>query len=94
MTLPVWSGAALADLDRIFDSLNERDPAAARRIVDEIVVYTDRRLKDFPLVGPALGSGVRRKLSLPATGYVAIYRVDGRQARILRVHHAAEAWPV
>jgi toxin ParE1/3/4 len=89
----VWRRQAEQDLQRIFDFILERNPAAARRVCDRI----ERRVAKL-LGHPRSGRRGRvigtRELIVPGTPYIVAYRVKGRQIDVLAVLHGARRWPV
>jgi toxin ParE1/3/4 len=89
----VWRRQAEQDLQRIFDFILERNPAAARRVCDRI----ERRVAEL-LGHPRSGRRGRvigtRELIVPGTPYIVAYRVKGRQIDVLAVLHGARRWPV
>jgi toxin ParE1/3/4 len=86
-----WSNLALDDLASIRDYLLQRDPDAARRVI-EAIRDRARLLKKHPMAGPPLDIGDTRKLTVPRYPYVIIYRVMKDEVVVTRVHHAAEDW--
>ncbi|MGH8454255.1 MAG: type II toxin-antitoxin system RelE/ParE family toxin, partial [Nevskiales bacterium] len=54
----IYSGTALADLERLTDFLLESDPAAARETV-ELVAEAVGVLQDHPLIGRPVEHGLR-----------------------------------
>lgn len=93
MAAVTYSARALADLDRLFDFLAADNPnaavAAATVIVDAVAV-----LERHPHIGrPVRGRLRELVISYGRTGYVALYRVATREARveILAVRHQREA---
>jgi plasmid stabilization system protein ParE len=88
-----FSARALADLDRLFDFIAERDPAAAARAAQRIVDAT-LILRDHPLIGRPVRGEIRELvISSGRTGYVALYRLrDGvASVEILTIRHQREA---
>ncbi len=87
-----WSAAAIVDLQRFADFLNERDPELAgriaRAIIEKCVV-----LESHPRLGqPISGHEEFRQLVLKVRGgaYVFQYRYDGKRLVMLRVFHGSE----
>ena len=88
----VWSGSALADLERFAAFLHERHPALARRIAPEIVKRA-RMIADYPEIGRVIDpAGTYRELGMPALNAIYVLRYSIRQdhVRILRVFHSRE----
>jgi plasmid stabilization system protein ParE len=89
----IYSGEALADLERMVDFLLDAAPESARPAFDDIVVALNA-LRTHPLIGRRVDRR-RRELviSRGATGYLAIYRFDPvlDVVRVLRIRHQREA---
>jgi plasmid stabilization system protein ParE len=88
-----WSAAALADLDRFADFLQERHPALSGIVAHEIIAKA-RVLSDHPLLGQAIaGRAEYRQVVLRVlnAAYVFQYRVDGDRLVMLRVFHGRES---
>ncbi len=90
----IYSGRALADLQRLFEFLAEHDSEAAiisaQRISQGVEI-----LANHPLIGRPAAAGLRELiLSKGRTGYVALYRFDVSHdvVRILSIRHQRE-WP-
>lgn len=90
MTSLFWSETARRDLRRIRAFLEPNDPDLAAAALTSIE-GASRRLKQPPMLGPPVGSGVNRKLSVTDYHYVIIYRIEPQRIVISRVHHA-EDW--
>ena len=87
-----WTVPALINLDSIQDYIAERNPAAASRLVNDILDRTDTLLSDNPEMGRPGRIAGTRELVLPGTSYVVAYRL--REAvEILAVMHGAREWP-
>ena len=87
-----WTIPALANLDSIQDYIAERNPAAASRLVNDVLDRTDLLLSDNPEIGrPGRVAGTR-ELVLPGTSYVVAYRLR-KAVEILAVMHGAREWP-
>ena len=87
-----WTLPALANLDSIQDYIAERNPAAASRLVNDILDRTDTLLSDNPEMGRPGRIAGTRELVLPGTSDVVAYRL--REAvEILAVMHGAREWP-
>lgn len=83
MAKVVLGRRAVADLDRFFEFLVDKDPLAAvqsrRAIIDALKV-----LATSPRVGRPVASGLRELvISWGQTGYVAMYRFSRRHDRVL-----------
>ena len=87
-----WTVPALDNLDSIQDYIAERNPAAASRLVNDILDRTDTLLSGNPEMGRPGRVADTRELVLPGTSYVVAYRL--REAvEILAVMHGAREWP-
>ena len=87
-----WTVPALINLDSIQDYIAERNPAAASRLVNDILDRTDTLLSDNPEMGRPGRIAGTRELVLPGTSDVVAYRL--REAvEILAVMHGAREWP-
>ena len=70
----VYSAAAFADLERIFDQLEAEDPTLAAHTVATIRRAIDD-VGNQPLLGRPAEAGLReRTISRGRTGYVVLYR--------------------
>ena len=87
-----WLRRALANLDGEAEYIAEDDPAAAGRVVLNILRAVDS-LKGNPALGRAGRVAGTRELVVPGTPYIVPYRVRGEAVEILRVFHAARKWP-
>ena len=89
----IYSGTALADLDRLADFLLASDPVAASQTVD-LIADAVETLRDHPLIGRPVEHGLRELIiSRGRTGYVALYSVEDSDdaVLILTVRHQREA---
>jgi len=87
-----WLRRALANLDGEAEYIAEDDPAAAGRVMLNILRAVDP-LKGNPALGRAGRVAGTRELVVPGTPYIVPYRVRGEAVEILRVFHAARKWP-
>ena len=88
----VWLPEALADLERLYDFLVDKDPAAAARAMRTIDSGADS-LEAFPELGRPIGDDTgRRELFVPfgAGAYVLRYRIHHNTVVIIRVWHSRE----
>jgi plasmid stabilization system protein ParE len=88
----VYSANTLANLERAFEFLAERDPAAAIAAAKAIRTAVSM-LAAHPLVGRRVHGEVRELvISYGKTGYVALYRFVPRErvVRILAIRHQRE----
>ncbi|MEA2885113.1 MAG: hypothetical protein QOH32_4369 [Bradyrhizobium sp.] len=89
---PEWSAAALADLDRFAEFLQDRHPSMAQIIAAEILNRT-RIISEHPQLGrPIDGRQDYRELVLPVLNatYIFRYAYDGERLVMLRVFHGRE----
>ena len=90
----IWTGAALADVQRLYRFLALKSPDAAGRAVGAIRSQV-RLLETQPEVGRPLSDIDPEYRTWPIdfgeSGYVVLYRFDGRQVYILAVRHQREA---
>lgn len=89
-----FTGAARADLRRLFAFLLERDPLAARRARDAIEKAIEL-LRDFPFTcrKAQTDNPFLRELVIPfgAVGYVALFEIEGEQTiTVLALRHQRE----
>ena len=88
-----WSVAALADLDRFADFLQDRHPDLAKIVAAEIREKA-HVLSEHPLIGrPMEGRPDFRELVLNVLSarYVFRYATDGTRLVMLRVFHSRES---
>lgn len=81
---------ALANIVEISEYINERNPAAARRVRDSIY-QSLQNLILFPHAGRRQKAEGVRKFVVPRYGYLVYYVVDGpaQEVVILNVKHSA-----
>ncbi len=88
-----WSPQAIDDLASLRAYIAEDNPAAAKRIVRQIIRNVDQLLSGQPEMGrPGRVPGTR-ELVVPRTPYIVPYRVRDSRIQILRIYHAARRWP-
>lgn len=88
----VWLPQSQDDIERLFNFLLDKDPAAAERAVRTIQIGA-KRLCEFPHIGRPMGDETeRRELFIPfgAGAYVLRYRVHGDTIVVIRVWHSRE----
>jgi plasmid stabilization system protein ParE len=94
MSRLIWTGAALADVQRLYRFLAAKSPDAARRAIGAIRSQV-RILETQPSLGRAFAEsdpGYRIwPIDFGESGYVVLYRYDGRQVSILALRHQREA---
>lgn len=87
-----WLRVALKNLDAEAEFIAQDNPAAAERVVQDILRAVDL-LKEHPAMGrPGRVPGTR-ELVVPGTPYIVPYRVRLGAIEIIRVFHAARKWP-
>lgn len=91
-----WSVLARDDAGSILDYITKDNPAAARRVVQQIGA-TATGLADFPIGRMGRVAGTYEKV-VPKYPYIIAYAMtigpDGREIiTILRVIHTARDWP-
>jgi toxin ParE1/3/4 len=86
----VWGDGARLDFSRIITFLDQRSPAAARRIGDRILAAV-ALLERFPEIAPASSRhrGLRQ-LVVTRSPYLVIYRVHAQNVEIRAVVHAKQ----
>jgi toxin ParE1/3/4 len=84
----VLTARARADLDDIWLHVALDNLAAADRLIDRIVARC-QGLADHPHLGPARPEIAPEARALVIGDYLALYRVDGASAEIVRVVHGA-----
>jgi plasmid stabilization system protein ParE len=88
-----WSAAAIADLDRFANFLENRFPAMAQMVGREIVGKVDRLVGTPELGRPLSGHRDRRQIVIRVlnASYIVQYRLTADRLVILRVFHGREA---
>lgn len=87
-----WGKSALADLREIAESIALDNPAAARRVVNEIRAQA-YVLAAHPYVGRAGRVAETRELVIAKYPYVLAYELSERNTDILAVVHTSRLWP-
>lgn len=88
-----WTRLAEKDLDEIARYIGQDTPAAAARVVLELIDQAEKLLPKHPAIGrPGRVLGTR-ELVIGDLPYVIAYRVRERDVEILRVLHTSRAWP-
>lgn len=90
----IWTPPALADIQRLFRFLAEKDVNAAKRTVAAI-----RNSVNILARQPQAGRPIREMdaefrewpIDFGNSGYIALYHFDGRNAVLLAVRHQGEA---
>src|ERR1700729_2696128 len=92
MAQVVYSARGLAHIERAFEFLRDKNPAAAQDAVTAIQSAVDN-LAAHPLTGRRIEGEVRELvISYGQTGYVALYRfvVPQNEVRVLAIRHQRE----
>ena len=88
-----WTHLAERDLDEIAQYVGQDSPAAAARIVLELIDQAETLLPEYPSIGrPGRVLGTR-ELVVGQLPYIIAYRMRDRDLEILRVLHTSRAWP-
>ena len=88
-----WTPLAERDLDEIAAYIGQDSPAAAARVVLELIEQAEILLPEFPALGRAGRVIGTRELVVGNLPYILAYRVRGNNVEILRVLHSSRAWP-
>ncbi|MGH8688892.1 MAG: type II toxin-antitoxin system RelE/ParE family toxin [Burkholderiales bacterium] len=88
-----WTRPAERDLDEISGYLGQDSPAAAARVVLELIDQAESLLPSSPAIGrPGRVLGTR-ELVIGHLPYIIAYRVREQDVEVLRVLHTSRAWP-
>jgi toxin ParE1/3/4 len=88
-----WTRPASQDLDDIAEFIGQDSPAAAARVILELIECVESTLPFAPASGrPGRLLGTR-ELVIGNLPYVIAYRVNGSSVEILRVLHTSRRWP-
>lgn len=88
-----WTRLAERDLDGISDYIEADNPAAAARVVLEIIDQVESLLPEHPAIGrPGRVAGTR-ELVVRGLPYIVPYRVRDSTLELLRVLHTSRRWP-
>ena len=88
-----WTKRAERDLDEIAAYIGQDSPAAAARVILELLDQTENLLLERPAVGrPGRVLGTR-ELVIGGLPYVVPYRVREKDIEVLRVLHTSRRWP-
>ena len=90
---PRWTRLAEEDLEAIAAWIGQDNPAAACRVVLELIDQVEARLATHPASGRAGRVLGTRELVIAGLPYLVAYRVRDRQVEVLRVLHASRRWP-
>ena len=88
-----WTRRAERDLDEIAAYIGQDSPAAAARVIFELIDRVESLLPEQPAIGrPGRVLGTR-ELVVGGLPYVIPYRVRENDLEILRVLHVSRRWP-
>jgi addiction module RelE/StbE family toxin len=88
-----WTRRAERDLDDIATYIGQDSPAAAARVVLELIDQVESGLPERPAVGrPGRVLGTR-ELVIGALPYIVPYRIREGDIEMLRALHTARRWP-
>lgn len=88
-----WSRPAEKDLDEIADFIGQDSPAAAARVVLEVIDQTESNLVRNVGIGRAGRVLGTRELLIGSLPYIVAYRVRDGIIEVLRVLHTSRRWP-
>ena len=89
----LWTRLAERDLDDIAAFIGQDSPAAAARVVLELIDQTEQLLTRHVALGrPGRVLGTR-ELVIAGLPYVIPYRVRDNRIEIVRVLHTSRRWP-
>ena len=87
-----WLRRAVLDLEDAYDYVANDNPAAARRLVEQIEEGV-RQLSRHPMLGRAGRVAGTRELVIAGTPFLVVYRLMADHVVILTVLHGARRWP-
>ena len=88
-----WTRRAERDLDEIASYIGQDSPAAAARVILELIDRVEANLIKRPASGRAGRVLGTRELVMGELPYVVPYRVREQDIEILRVLHTSRRWP-
>jgi toxin ParE1/3/4 len=88
-----WSRPAEKDLDEIANFIGQDSPAAAARVVLEVIDQTESNLVRNVGIGRAGRVLGTRELIIGSLPYIVAYRVRDGIIEVLRVLHTSRRWP-
>jgi addiction module RelE/StbE family toxin len=88
-----WTRRAERDLDEIAVYIGQDSPAAAARVILELIDQVELLLPAQPAIGRSGRVMGTRELVLGGLPYVIPYRVRENDLEILRVLHVSRRWP-
>jgi toxin ParE1/3/4 len=87
-----WTPLAISHLQCTHDYIARDSPAAARKIVGQILGAAER-LANYPSMGRAGRIEGTRELVIPGTPFIVAYRIRRSDLQILAVLHTSRKWP-
>ena len=87
-----WTRRAERDLDEIAVYIGQDSPAAAARVILELIDQVERLLPAQPAIGRSGRVLGTRELVVGGLPYVIPYRVRENDLEILRVLHVSRRW--
>ncbi|MGA3096593.1 MAG: type II toxin-antitoxin system RelE/ParE family toxin [Bryobacteraceae bacterium] len=87
-----WLRRALLDLDDAYCYVAADNPAAARRLVDQIEEGV-LQLARHPRLGRTGRVAGTRELVIAGTPFLVVYKLEADGVAILTVLHGARRWP-
>ena len=88
-----WTKRAERDLDEIARYIGQDSPAAAARVVLELLDHVESHLPNRPAVGRVGRVLGTRELVIGGLPYIVPYRVREKDIEILRALHTSRRWP-
>ena len=88
-----WTRRAERDLDEIASYIGQDSPAAAARVILELIDRVEATLTKRPAIGRAGRVLGTRELMIGELPYIVPYRVRENDIEILRVLHTSRRWP-
>ena len=88
-----WTRFAERDLEEIARYIGQDSPAAAARVVLELIEQAETLLPEYPAIGRSGRVLGTRELVIGHLPYIIAYRVRHGDLEILRVLHSSRAWP-
>ena len=87
-----WTDTALRCLQDILGHIAMENPAAAHRLVDDIIDSTEATLTEHPHAGRP-GRVEHTREWIAHRRYVVVYRIRADRVQILSVIHTSRLWP-
>ena len=88
-----WTRRAERDLDEIAAYIGQDSPAAAARVILELIDQVESALLDHPAAGRAGRVLGTRELVIGGLPYIVPYRLREKDIEILRMLHTSRRWP-